>query len=51
MQEIRPKSWNAGIGVVGIRIHGLKNTGGHKYKMGSSMNDSIALNGDFIDEA
>ncbi len=30
------ESWNAGMGVVGIRIHGLKNMAGHVATMGSN---------------
>ena len=35
------ESWNAGMGVVGIRIHGLKNTEGYIVKMGNNPFDYI----------
>ena len=35
------ESWNAGMGVAGIRIHGLKNTDGYIAKMGKNPFDYI----------
>lgn len=35
------KSWDEGMGVVGIRIHGLKNTDGYISKMGNNPFDYI----------
>jgi hypothetical protein len=35
------KSWDAGMGVVGIRIHGLKDLGGSTAKMGSNPFDYV----------
>lgn len=35
------ESWNAGMGVVGIRIHGLKNTDGYIAKIGKNPFDYI----------
>lgn len=35
------ESWNAGMGVVGIRIHGIKNLKGEIGKMGANPFDSI----------
>ena len=35
------KSWDAGMGVVGIRIHGIKNLKGEVSKMGSNPFDHI----------
>lgn len=37
------ESWNAGLGVVGIRIHGLKNIDGHIASMGSNPFDYISF--------
>lgn len=37
------ESWNAGMGVVGIRIHGLKNTDGYIAKMGNNPFDYITF--------
>lgn len=37
------ESWNKGMGVVGIRIHGLKNTDGLISKMGANPFDHITL--------
>lgn len=38
------KSWDDGMGVVGIRIHGLKNTDGYISKMGGNPFDHIGYN-------
>jgi hypothetical protein len=35
------KSWNDGLGIVGIRIHGLKNRLGHTAAMGENPFDHI----------
>ena len=35
------ESWIAGMGIVGIRIHGLKNLDGHISKMGNNPFDYI----------
>ena len=37
------KSWDKGMGVVGIRIHGLKNLAGETAKIGANPFDSINL--------
>ncbi|MDL1976365.1 MAG: TIR domain-containing protein [Deltaproteobacteria bacterium] len=37
------ESWDAGMGVVGIRIHGLKNTDGYIAKMGNNPFDYITI--------
>jgi len=37
------KSWDAGMGVVGIRIHGLKNTDGYIANMGNNPLDYITF--------
>lgn len=37
------RSWDEGMGVVGIRIHGLKNLGGETSSMGSNPFDHIGL--------
>jgi len=37
------KSWNAGMGVVGIRIHGLKNLEGNIAKIGNNPFDYIPI--------
>lgn len=37
------KSWDAGMGVVGIRIHGLKNTDGYIAEMGNNPFDYITF--------
>ncbi len=39
------ESWNAGMGVVGIRIHGLKNTDGYIAGMGNNPFDYITFGG------
>lgn len=38
------ESWNADMGVVGIHIHGLKNTDGYTAKMGDNPFDYITFN-------
>ena len=38
------QSWNAGMGVVGIRIHGLKDRLGYTSNMGANPFDSIGYN-------
>jgi len=37
------QSWNAGMGVVGIRIHGLKNTDGYIARVGENPFDYITF--------
>jgi len=37
------ESWNAGMGVVGIRIHGLKNIDGHISSVGNNPFDYISF--------
>lgn len=39
------QSWDKGMGVVGIRIHGLKNSNGEISKMGDNPFDFIGLGG------